>query len=250
MLSPGGLPVVRAKSISLIGPSRQAVYEKNDMSATTPVRVIAYVDGFNLYFGLRDKGWRQLYWLNLHLLAQNLLKPGQQLVRTKYFTARISGPKPNDPAAKQATLRAKVKRQGDFLEALATLATLDIFYGHYLGKVARCFACGNTWDTFEEKMTDVNIATEMLADAFEDKYDAALLISADSDLVAPVRTIRRLFPQKRIVVACPPARHSTQLRSAAHASFVIGRAKLAASQFPDQVPKPGGHILHRPAHWK
>lgn len=33
-------------------------------------------------------------------------------------------------------------------------------------------------------MTDVNIAVEMMRDAFQDRFDAALLISADSDLVA------------------------------------------------------------------
>jgi len=55
-------------------------------------RVITYVDGFNLYFGLRDSGFKRFYWLNVKLLAQNLMKPYQKLVYTKYFTARISGP--------------------------------------------------------------------------------------------------------------------------------------------------------------
>ena len=27
-------------------------------------RVISYIDGFNLYFGLRSKGWRRFYWLS------------------------------------------------------------------------------------------------------------------------------------------------------------------------------------------
>lgn len=27
-------------------------------------RVIAYVDGYNLYYGLRAKGWKRYYWLN------------------------------------------------------------------------------------------------------------------------------------------------------------------------------------------
>ena len=53
-------------------------------------RVITYVDGFNLYFGLKSKGWKRYYWLNLQLLAQNFLKPGQQMSSTKYFTARVS----------------------------------------------------------------------------------------------------------------------------------------------------------------
>ena len=29
-------------------------------------RVAVYVDGFNLYYGLRSKGWRRYYWLDLH----------------------------------------------------------------------------------------------------------------------------------------------------------------------------------------
>ena len=32
-------------------------------------RVVAYVDGFNLYFGLRSKGWKKYYWLDLCALA-------------------------------------------------------------------------------------------------------------------------------------------------------------------------------------
>ena len=48
-------------------------------------RVIAYVDGYNLYYGLREKGWRRFYWLNIQAMAQHLLKPNQTLVTTKYF---------------------------------------------------------------------------------------------------------------------------------------------------------------------
>ena len=53
-------------------------------------RVIVYIDGFNLYFGLKSKGWRRYFWLNPQKLIENLLKPGQKLVFTKYFTARVS----------------------------------------------------------------------------------------------------------------------------------------------------------------
>ena len=37
-------------------------------------RVIVYIDGFNLYFGLKSKGWKRYYWLNLQKLAIKLLK--------------------------------------------------------------------------------------------------------------------------------------------------------------------------------
>jgi hypothetical protein len=32
--------------------------------------VIAYIDGFNLYHGLREKGWKWAYWLNLQALMR------------------------------------------------------------------------------------------------------------------------------------------------------------------------------------
>ena len=52
-------------------------------------RVIAYIDGFNLYFGLKSKGWKRHYWLDVVGLSRSLLKPGQTLQAAHYFTARI-----------------------------------------------------------------------------------------------------------------------------------------------------------------
>ena len=43
-------------------------------------RVIVYVDGFNLYYGLKSKGWQRYYWLDVQRLGENLLLPGQVLV--------------------------------------------------------------------------------------------------------------------------------------------------------------------------
>ena len=41
----------------------------------SPKRVLAYVDGFNLYFGLKDSGWQRYYWLNIQKPAENRLIP-------------------------------------------------------------------------------------------------------------------------------------------------------------------------------
>lgn len=202
------------------------------------MRVIAYIDGFNLYFGLRDKGWRRFYWLDVKLLAQNLLKFNQQLVMTKYFTARIIG------------APDKQKRQSTFIEALETLSNLKIFYGKYQLNPRECPNCGFKDKVPNEKMTDVNIAVEMFSDAINDKFDIALLLSADSDLVPPVRVIKNTFTQKRIVVAFPPKRSSVELENIAHACLRIGRANFARSLFPDKVRKADGFILQRPSTWK
>jgi hypothetical protein len=53
-------------------------------------RVIVYIDGFNLYFGMREAGFDKCRWLNLRKLAENLLQPHQKLVQVKYFTSRVS----------------------------------------------------------------------------------------------------------------------------------------------------------------
>lgn len=55
-------------------------------------RVITYIDGYNLYYGLRSKRWQKYYWLNLHALSTNLLKHWQTLNATKYFTTKVDGP--------------------------------------------------------------------------------------------------------------------------------------------------------------
>lgn len=157
-------------------------------------RTIAYVDGFNLYYGMREKGWRHCYWLDVAALAQGLLRPDQTLGAVKYFTALVSST-PRDPT--------KNRRQITYIEALQTRPAVEVFYGHYLSKQVTCRNCGAAWETHEEKMTDVNIAIEMLNDAYQDRFDTALLISADSDLRAPYRLSGRSSPRNG---SSPPSR--------------------------------------------
>ena len=204
-------------------------------------RVAAYIDGFNLYFGLRDRKLKAYYWLDLGALVVSLLKPHQRLAQLDYFTARIRSTPGNQEDA---------KRQSTYLDALVAAGSTRIHYGHYLAKTRRCFECGAFWEAHEEKMTDVNIATRMLVDAYENQFDTALLISADSDLVTPVTEIRKRFPGKRIVAAMPPGRASKNLRKAVDASFQNGEANIRKSQLPDRIPTESGFILQRPATWK
>jgi uncharacterized LabA/DUF88 family protein len=204
-------------------------------------RVVGYIDGFNLFFGMRDSGLRRYYWLDPAALIRNLLKPDQQLAGVRYFSARIS-PSNGD--------RDKHLRQQCYLEALEIRPDVEAIYGHYLSKQKQCRACGATWQHSEEKMTDVNIATRLLCDAMDDAFDVAMIVSADSDLVPPVQLVRQRFPNKRIIIASPPGRHSARLAGAANAEFTIGRKKLHDSQLPDQITKPDGYVLERPPHWR
>ena len=192
---------------------------------TSVQRVISYVDGFNFYFGIKSKGWRKYYWLDLAGMCRGLLKPGQTLGHCHYFTARIR----TDGRSQDA------RRQAIWLDALATRADITCHFGHYLPKRRRCGACGATWISHEEKMTDVNIATQLLIDAFEGRFDTALVISGDSDLTTPIRRVRQ--------------RRSDQLRKADHGYVVIGADSLRQNVLPDEILTTDGFVLKRPAEW-
>ena len=88
-------------------------------------RVIVYVDGFNLYFGMMEAGLSYCRWLNVKTLAQNLLQKHQQLIEVKYFTARVT----NNPD--------KQKRQSTYLDALYNEG-VKIIYGQYQNNNLDC----------------------------------------------------------------------------------------------------------------
>jgi uncharacterized LabA/DUF88 family protein len=202
------------------------------------VRVAAYIDGFNLYFGLRSKYARKYLWLDLQSLATSLLRHGQTLELVRYFTARVRG----DAEGEQ--------RQSDYLDALRAYSPLvKIRDGRFQEKDRRCRDCGSTWTVFEEKETDVNIAVALLSDAVRDQFDTALLISADSDLCPAVRETKSLFPAKRIVAAFPPDRHSAELKRAVDGFVFIGNDKIRRAPLPDEVVTEAGVVLRRPKHW-
>ncbi len=176
---------------------------------TSPRKTIAYIDGFNLYFAFKEKKWFGFMWLDMTKLAHSLVGPHQDLVAAKYFTSRII----NDPD--------KQKRQSLFLDALGTLPKLSIFYGHYLEEGWICKKCGNLSKIYHEKQTDVNIATELLVDAYQNSFDDAIVISADSDLTAPIKSVCTLFKEKTVLVVFPPGRSSFHLEHVATKRIVL-----------------------------
>lgn len=200
-------------------------------------RIIAYIDGYNLYHGLKSRGWKWAYWLNIHLMIENLLAPHQKLLLTKYFTTRVSEPED------------KRLRQQKFLEALGTIPEIKFFYGKYVPDDITCRQCGHTYTTHHEKMTDVNIAVEMMTDALKDRFDIAVLVSGDSDLVNLVHRVKDLF-SKKVIIVFPPKRKPKNLRRAANIVVDIDAQLLSKSLFPDEVIKPDGYTLKKPDKWQ
>ena len=204
-------------------------------------RVAVYIDGLNLYYGLKSMGWRRYYWLDVQRLSESMMRPRQRLRFVRYFTAKL---------LPEYTSAARVERQDAYLQALSSLPKVDIQYGLHIPKTITCPRCGVASLTYEEKMTDVNIAVALLEDANNNLFDAAILISADGDLTRPIEVVRQKFANKQVIAAFPPRRNSWQLRKAATGAFTIARKRIAQSQLPDPVAKPDGYPVHKPARWR
>jgi uncharacterized LabA/DUF88 family protein len=207
-------------------------------------RTFIYVDGFNLYYGaVKGTSYK---WLNIFHLS-GLLLPGAQIERIKYFTARVSARK-DDPS--------KPTRQQIYLRALGTLPILEIIYGSFLShdvmmpvadpapgqprfvKVTRT----------EEKGSDVNIATHLINDAYLGRFDSAVLITNDSDLVAPIRIVKEELNLE--VGILNPHRHTPSRVLTRYASFIkqIREGALKASQFPETMSDNKGKF-RKPKVW-
>lgn len=207
------------------------------------MKTFVYVDGFNLYYGaVRGTSYK---WLDIGTMCR-LLLPRHEILNIKYFTAEVSG-RPGD--------LEKPARQRTFLRALRTLPNCDIFYGHFLTSVvtmllARVPPGGPRYATVvktEEKGSDVNLATHLLWDGFRGLYEAAVLVTNDSDLVEAVRIVGRDLG--RVVGVLNPHEHPSRMLLK-HATFLkpIRKGVLAASQF-SAVLRDGEGEFRKPARW-
>ena len=96
-------------------------------------------------------------------------------------------------------------------------------------------------DKTEEKGSDVNLAAHLLRDAYNRRFEVAVLITNDSDLVEPVRIARREL-NLPVGYLNPHQHHSTELKREATFMKRIRQADLAASQFPTVMRDSKGHF--------
>jgi uncharacterized LabA/DUF88 family protein len=198
-----------------------------------PVRTIVYIDGFNLYHALDELGEAHLKWVDLWSLSEKLLRGDQQLAAVKYFTA-------------YATWRpASYRRHQRYVAALEARGVTPVV-GRFKAKRVRCHArCGRTYVTHEEKETDVNIGVHLMADALKNRFDRALVMSADTDLNSAVILTRLEAPGKRIDLVAPPGRKG---RNSA-ALFEVTKGRVRTSLLPAQIQTGNGRIVNRPSEY-
>jgi len=241
----------------------------------TPVKVGVYIDGFNLYYGGRalcgagTPGWR---WLDVRALVSTRLPSNwthATIERVVYCTARVSGI--DDPSSPLD--------QDRFLRALELSGAVDhVEYGNFVARVrtsplatagrkGKPRIVQSAWPVMikdgmradvpdarfvvshlhrEEKGSDVNVATHLLADAFRREVDAVVVVSHDSDLKLPISLARRYVP---VGLVTPGGRLAGDLAFdrnegvGRHWQAILDAPAFMAHQLPDPVglvAKPSG----------
>lgn len=163
-------------------------------------RAALYVDGFNLYHPIHRMGVpnNHFKWACLWRLGLNLTAPkGQELVKVVFCTAVPSMQQNADQRARHVKFNDAQRASG-----------VTIVEGHYVPEDIELNGIPTGERKWTEKQTDINVSLELIMDGFDDVYDVALLLSADTDQVATARVFtERLAPKgKQLVGVAPPDR--------------------------------------------
>ena len=212
-------------------------------------KTIVYVDGFNLYYRLKGTPYK---WLNLQKLSKFYLSPDQHnIVKIKYFTALVK---------ESIEDRLNVNRQNIYLRALKTISNLDIVLGQFKKRQVRGILSDNRNNNFvegfnivtvtkwEEKESDVNIATHLIEDGYENQYECAVLISNDTDLKTPLSRIKRKL-KKTVGIISPYKRTHIDLQKSVRFHKTISTSALQQCQFPEKMKDSKGEFFCPPK-WK
>jgi len=99
----------------------------------------------------------------------------------------------------------------------------------------------------EEKGSDVNLATLLVKEGFQNLYDVAVVISNDSDLLLPIEVVKADLG-KPVGVFNPHQKPSSRLRRSASFYRQIRKGVLGASQFPAMLSDRQGSFT-KPTGW-
>ena len=218
----------------------------------TGVRVGAYVDGLNVYYGGRHlcgrgaPGWR---WFDLaasveRMIARNAAwtAKGATLHRLVYCTALIRGE--IDSGGR--------RHQEAYLAALSADSRITIELGYFALRKVREEAGQAGGPAIrkapEEKGSDVNVASHLLIDIHTQAIDAAVLISNDGDLRLPAQHARTCVPTGTVN---PRGRPTARTLQGSRRDGVGGHwwYRLTAEDFFDhQLPDVVGGA-RKPAGW-
>jgi len=160
--------------------------------------------------------------LDLNKLANLYVTKNEKIVDILYFTALAMW----NPA--------KVRKHKLFIKA-NELTGVRVIYGEFKKRDKYCKNCHKRYQTFKEKQTDVNIAIQLFKLSIENKYDKAIIISGDSDLIPSINAVRKTFPNKQIGVIIPIGRRAEALKQACDFYMKMKEKHLSSATFEQKI---------------
>ena len=212
-----------------------------------------FIDGFNLYHSLDTrKDFRKYKWLDLWRFSKLILLPNEELTDVYYFTAYTDW---NPDRKKRHQVYVLMN------ESVGCKVVLGKFLKKDRTSMVKCNNpcrsgreefCKKKFTSHEEKMTDVNIAVNIVKAAAMQTYESNYLLSGDNDLRPALETAREISPSLRIRVVLPiNAQAKTLMDFCKEHSFKYIRIKqkaLSDARFSDPFTV-GDTPYSKPAHW-
>ncbi|WXU00435.1 MAG: hypothetical protein Ctma_1150 [Catillopecten margaritatus gill symbiont] len=209
-------------------------------------KVIVFIDGFNLYHAIGNlnshynaqkrknqpithPNKNYLKWVDLYKLSQLFVKKDEMLVDVFYFTAYAKWKNKVTVGSNSSP----VDRHQDYVKALE-LNKVKTVFGKFKDKTVFCRKCKQTFTGHEEKETDVNLSIKAVDLAHKNKFDKAIVISADSDLTPPARLITELGKEVQFLIP-PTYKHVTKEIKKSFDYSAIKEKHLATSLLPEKI---------------
>jgi uncharacterized LabA/DUF88 family protein len=200
-------------------------------------KVIVFIDCFNLHHAINAyPKYHKYKWLDLSKLANLYITKNESIVDILYFTALATWN------------QNKVKKHKLFIKA-NELNGVHVIFGEFKKRDKFCNLRKRKYQTFEDKQTDVNIVIQLFKLSIEKKYDKAIIISGDSDLIPSINAVRKTFPNKQIGVVIPIARRAEELKHTCDFYMKMKEKQLASAIFQQKIKINDNEFLVCPPEW-
>ncbi|MEK6952533.1 MAG: NYN domain-containing protein [Nanoarchaeota archaeon] len=141
-------------------------------------RVAVFIDGNNFYFGLRKLYGKNKSLKNFNFEEFSQFLAGENEVVAIYYYNALLDKEQNEE---------KYESQKEFFERLRKIPHFHLVLCKLLKR--------NITDTdkfyYIIKEDDINMAVDMVENAYEDNFDVAILVSGDGDFLPAVRSVKK-----------------------------------------------------------
>jgi NYN domain len=221
-------------------------------------RVSIYIDGFNLYYGALAEN-PEHKWLCPKALATSFLPKeiGIKIIHSYFFTAACKAKPWESPQEKN--FAGKNSRQTKYLDAIKIHSKMEVILGKLVSRKISAYTYSpdnkknqkiDVWK-FEEKCSDVNLASYLVRDSCLNLFDICVVISNDADLTTAFKICKE--QRKKILIVNPQlkSRQVNEFHSLTEMkNCKISLEQLKSSQLPPIIKRNDGKKnIEKPKEW-